>query len=87
MSKELRKMSEVDYSEINQAFEENTESFFMDAYRDGELRVKAIENTSVIAFNIWSFLTRAEPKFDELRIRLATAEEVEAWEKGEAINE
>ena len=65
--------------DIEREFDENDAKLMMTVYRDGEECVWTMQNTEVIAFNIWSYLTKAEPKFDEIRIRVATEEEVKEW--------
>lgn len=68
-------------SDIDKEYEENSVSFITDFYKDGELLVREMNNTDVLSFNIWSLLTHTDPEgmFDEVRVRVATAEEVKAW--------
>lgn len=66
-------------TDIEREFDKNDTELMMTVYRDGEECVLTMQNTKVIAFNIWSYLTKAEPKFDEIRIRVATEEEVKEW--------
>lgn len=70
---EIRKAWEK--TEIEKEFDNNTEELMMIAYKDGEARVWSMQNTDVLAFNVWAYLTKAEPVFDEIRIRIATEEE------------
>lgn len=66
-------------TDIERAFDENKDWFMMIAYRDGEEQVLTIQNTDVVAFNVWSYLTKAKPLFDEIHIRVATDEEIAEW--------
>lgn len=66
-------------TDIEREFDKNDTELMMTVYRDDEECVLTMQNTKVIAFNIWSYLTKAEPKFDEIRIRVATEEEVKEW--------
>lgn len=69
----------IEKTEIEKAFDENKDWFMMTVYRNGEAQVWTMQNTDVLAFNVWSYLTQANPVFDEIRIRVATDEEVEEW--------
>lgn len=69
----------IEKTDIERAFDENKVWFMMTAYKDGEEQVLTIQNTDVVAFNVWSYLTKAKPVFDEIRIRVATDEEVAEW--------
>lgn len=66
-------------TDIDIEFEKNEAEFMTTLYRDGEPLVLMMNNTRVMAFNIWASLTKAEPLFDEVRIRLATEEETKEW--------
>lgn len=65
--------------DIEKEFDENETELMMTVYRDGKECIWTMQNTEVLAFNIWSYLTKAEPKFDEIRIRVATEEEIKEW--------
>lgn len=72
----------IEYTEkldIEKEFDENETELMMTVYRNGEECIWTMQNTEVLAFNIWSYLTKAEPKFDEVRIRVATEEEIKEW--------
>lgn len=69
----------IEKTEIETAFDENKDWFMMTAYKDGKELVLTIQNTDVLAFNVWSYLTKAKPAFDEIRIRVATDDEVREW--------
>lgn len=66
-------------TEIEKEFDDNDTELMMTVYKDGEERIRAMQNTKVIAFNVWSYLTKAEPTFDEIRIRVATEDEIKEW--------
>ena len=66
-------------TDIEKEFDKNKTELMMTVYKDGEERIWAMQNTDVLAFNVWSYLTKAEPKFDEIRIRVATEEEIKEW--------
>lgn len=66
-------------TDIEKEFEKNDAELMMTVYKDGEECIWTMQNTEVLAFNVWSYLTKAEPKFDEIRIRVATKEEVKEW--------
>lgn len=66
-------------TETEKEFDENDTELMMTVYRDGEECIWTMQNTKVLAFNVWSYLTKAKPKFDEIRIRVATEEEIKEW--------
>lgn len=70
-------------NDLDKEYEENSVSFITDFYKDGELLVSEMNNTDVLSFNIWSLLTHTDPEgvFDEVRVRVATPEEVKAWDE------
>lgn len=67
--------------DIEKEFENNTVDFITDFYKDGELLVREMTSTDIMSFNVWSMLTHTNPKntFDEVRIRVATDEEIKEW--------
>ena len=73
--------------DIEKQFENNKVEFITAAFRDGEPMVWMMNSAETLAFNIWSYLTKAEPLFDEIRIRVATPEEIEAWDDADDISE
>ena len=78
-----RVMTSEEVNVIENEFNQNDDWFFLEGYRDGKLLLKTMDNTEVLSFNVWSYLTKAEPPFDEVRIRRATEAEREAWESEE----
>lgn len=75
----------TEYEAIEKEFEENEVNYMFVAYRNGEPIIWRRENTDAMSFNVWSFLTKGTPKFDEIRIRAMTDEESERWNNGEWI--
>lgn len=61
-------------------FENCDKLFLTETFKDGEQTTISMNTTDTLAFNTWAFLTGAE--FDEVRIRIATPEEVEKWFRG-----
>lgn len=68
--KEHKTQAEID-------FEKDDVTFMTETYKDGKLMTISMDSTETIAFNTWSFLK----VFDEVRVRVATQEEIEEWEK------
>ena len=66
-------------TDIEKEFDKNEEQFIVTIYRDGKPCVWQMNNTDTLSFNIWSHLTKAEPLFDEIRVRVATEEDIEEW--------
>ena len=77
-----RKMNE-NRTDIEREFHESEAQFVFEAYTGDEPMVWRIDNVDTLAFNIWSFLTKAQPQFDEIRIRVATEEDIEDLEGAE----
>ncbi len=65
--------------DIEKEFDENNTELMMTVYKDGKPQIWTMQNTKVLAFNVWSYLTKAQPTFDEIHIRVATEEEVKEW--------
>lgn len=64
-------------TELEKKFEKSNIEYMFEALMDEELVCWRIESKDTMAFNIWSFLTQAEPNFDEIRIRVATEQDLE----------
>lgn len=78
---DTRALTDKECAEIDKEFNECETLFRKEAYMDGELVAVSMDTVDTLAFNTWAFLVTAEPKFDEVRIRVATDEEVEEWNK------
>ena len=67
--------------DIEKEYKNNNVEFITEFYRDGKMLVREMNNTDVLSFNVWSMLTHTKPKgeFDEVRIRVATDEEIKEW--------
>lgn len=66
---------------IEKEFKSNKDQFIITGYKDDRAVMEMLNNTEVLAFNLWSMLTKAEPPLDEIRIKYATPEEAKAWEE------
>lgn len=66
---------------IEKEYRENQDQFMLVGYKDNRPVMEMLQNTTVLAFNLWSFLTKFEPPLDEVRIRYVTDEEAEQWER------
>lgn len=71
--------------DIEKEYENNNVEFITEFYRDGKMLVREMNNTDVLSFNVWSMLTHTKPKgeFNEVRIRVATDEEIKEWNNGD----
>ena len=72
---------------IEKEFKSNQDQFIITGYKDDRAVIEMLNNTEVLAFNLWSMLKKTEPPLDEIRIKYATPEEVEAWEEAIAWKE
>lgn len=70
-------------TDLEREFMSSDVQFVTEISRDGKPMVWMMDNVETLAFNIWSCLTRAEPLFDEVRIRVATEENIKEWEDAE----
>lgn len=66
-------------TEAEKEFEKNRTKFMVTCYRDEKPLVRQMNSTNTLAFNAWAYLTRAEPPFDEIRVSVATEEELKEW--------
>ena len=73
--KEYKTQADIEY--------ENSKLWFRtETYRDGKCMTVSMNTTKTLGFNTWAFL-ESPSGFDEVRIRLATQEEIEDWFMGE----
>lgn len=70
-------------TDLEREFKSSEVNFWTQIDRDGEPRVWMMNNVETLAFNIWSMLTKSEPRFTEAHIRVATEEDIKEWEDAE----
>ena len=68
-------------TDIEREFHESETMFIADAYMDEELVAYHLDSVDTLGFNTWSYLMKAVPKFDEIRIRVATEEDLAEFER------
>lgn len=66
---------------IEKEFKSNKDQFIIKGYKDDRVMFEMLNGTDVLAFNLWSMLTKAEPPLDGVIIEYMTEEEAKAWEE------
>lgn len=67
-------------TDIEKEYEKSEPTYKTTVYRGDETCVEMMNSKETIGFNLWSMLTKSEPLFDEVRITLATEEEIKEWD-------
>ncbi len=79
----VRKYIEKEYKTQADIEYENCELWFRtETYRDGKFMTVSMNKTKTLGISTWAFL-ESPAGFDEVRIRLATQEEIEDWFMGD----
>ena len=79
LGKDKKMKPDIKKTKAEIEFENCKSHFLTETFKDGKMTTISMNNVDTMAFNSWAFLTQAG--FDEVRIRLATPEEVEEWER------